>query len=77
MGLGLGLESEDGEQTPTELAPITSPKEEELVSFEGAWNGATPEINAVKGGVDLAHRAEINKRLRLGSRISDQMLEKP
>ncbi|KAI4208287.1 MAG: hypothetical protein LQ346_000167 [Caloplaca aetnensis] len=77
VGLGLGLESEDGERTPTELAPFTPAKEEELISFEGAWNGATPEINAVKGGADLAYQAEINKRLRKRSRISEQILENP
>ncbi|KAL8763930.1 MAG: hypothetical protein Q9184_000373 [Pyrenodesmia sp. 2 TL-2023] len=77
IGLGLGLESEDGEPTPTEKAPIISPKEEELVSFEGAWNGATPEINAVRGGADLAYRAEMKKRLPKRSQISEQLLESP
>ncbi|KAL8918651.1 MAG: hypothetical protein Q9208_007212 [Pyrenodesmia sp. 3 TL-2023] len=77
IGLGLGLESEDGERTPTEKAPIISTKEEELVSFEGAWNGATPETNAVRGGADLAYRAELKKRLPKRSQISEHLLETP
>ncbi|KAI4145694.1 MAG: hypothetical protein L6R39_003731 [Caloplaca ligustica] len=77
VGLGLGLESDDGERTPTEVAPKMTPEEEELVSFDGAWNGATPEMDAVRGGADLAYRAEMRKRLPERPRISDQLLETP
>ncbi|KAL9017763.1 MAG: hypothetical protein Q9185_004920 [Variospora sp. 1 TL-2023] len=79
IGLGLGLESvEDGEQTPTNIAPTTiSPQDEELVYFDGAWNDATPELDAVRDGADLAYRAELRKRLLKRPRISDQLLETP
>lgn len=77
IGLGLGLESEDGERTPTAEAPKTLPPEEELVSFDGAWNGATPEMEAVRGGADLANRAELNKRLPKRSQIPDHLVETP
>ncbi|KAI4151079.1 MAG: hypothetical protein LQ341_000973 [Variospora aurantia] len=79
IGLGLGLESvEDGEQTPTNIAPTTiSPQDEELVYFDGAWNDATPEMDAVRDGADLAYRAELMKRLLKRPRISDQLLETP
>lgn len=77
IGLGLGLESEEGERTPTKVAPKPSPKHEDLISFDGAWNGATPEIEAVRGGVDLSYRSELRKRLPKKSQISDHLLETP
>ncbi|KAI4127249.1 MAG: hypothetical protein LQ338_003292 [Usnochroma carphineum] len=77
IGLGLGLESEDGEQTPTGKAPKILPEEEEIVYFDGAWKGATPEMDAVRGGVDLAYRSELRKRLPKRPEISDQLLETP
>ncbi|KAI4171959.1 MAG: hypothetical protein LQ343_003868 [Gyalolechia ehrenbergii] len=77
IGLGLGLESEDGERTPTEVATKPPSKNEELISFDGAWYGATPEMEAVRGGSDLAHRSELKRRLPKRSQISDHLLETP
>ncbi|KAL9594492.1 MAG: hypothetical protein Q9219_007005 [cf. Caloplaca sp. 3 TL-2023] len=77
IGLGLGLESEGGEQTPTEIAAHPSAESEELVSFGGAWDGATPEMEAVKGGADLAYRSELKRREPKRPQISDQLLETP
>ena len=77
IGLGLGLESEDGEGTPTAMAPKYSLKDDALISFDGAWNDATPELDAVKGGADLSYRSELKKRHRKRPRISDQLLETP
>ena len=77
IGLGLGFDLEDGDRTPTEVLNKISPISEEVVSFEGAWNGVTPEMEAVKGGADLAYRAELKKRLPKRARISDQLLETP
>ncbi|KAL8942043.1 MAG: hypothetical protein Q9216_001896 [Gyalolechia sp. 2 TL-2023] len=77
LGLGLGLESEDGEQTPTEVVMKPALKNEELISFDGAWQGATPEMEAVRGGADLAQRSELKRRLPKRSQISDQFLETP
>ncbi|KAL8727797.1 MAG: hypothetical protein Q9181_005572 [Wetmoreana brouardii] len=77
IGLGLGLESEDGERTPTDVVTRTAPTNDELVSFDGAWNGATPEVEAVKGGAYLAYQAELRKRQPRRPQISDQMLATP
>ncbi|KAL8649987.1 MAG: hypothetical protein Q9210_004088 [Variospora velana] len=78
IGLGLRLESEeDGEQTPTNIAPTISPQDEELVYFNGVWNDATPEMDAVRDGADLAYRAELKKRLLKRPQISDQLLDTP
>ncbi|KAI4240751.1 MAG: hypothetical protein LQ352_007569 [Teloschistes flavicans] len=77
IGLGLGMEMEDGHITPTDDAVQSFLQGEELVSFDGAWNGATPEMEAVKGGADLAYRAGLKKRLPKRPRISDQLLETP
>ncbi|KAL8689511.1 MAG: hypothetical protein Q9218_004835 [Villophora microphyllina] len=77
IGLGLGMEMEDGDITRTEGMVISTPQGEELVSFDGAWNGATPEMEAVRGGADLAYRAGLKKRYPKRSRISDQLLETP
>ncbi|KAL8834946.1 MAG: hypothetical protein Q9170_003523 [Blastenia crenularia] len=77
IGLGLGLELEEVEQTPTEAAAKSLSGNEELVSFDGAWNGATPEMEAVRGGVDLAYRSELKRRLPKRSQISEQLLETP
>ncbi|KAL8970671.1 MAG: hypothetical protein Q9183_001405 [Haloplaca sp. 2 TL-2023] len=77
IGLGLGFDWEDGDRTPTEVLNKSSPISEEVVSFEGAWNGVTPEMEAVKGGADLAYRAELKKSLPKRARISDQLLETP
>ena len=77
IGLGLGLDLEDGEQTPTEMNPNPSPDQEDLIYFDGAWNGATPEIEAVKGGADLTFRSELRKRLPKRSEISNHLLETP
>ncbi|KAI4092642.1 MAG: hypothetical protein LQ344_003310 [Seirophora lacunosa] len=78
IGLGLGLEPEEGgEQTPTSIAPTIPPNDEELIFFDGAWNNATPEMDAVRDGADLAYRAELKKRLLKRPQISDQLLETP
>ncbi|KAL8671271.1 MAG: hypothetical protein Q9168_004240 [Polycauliona sp. 1 TL-2023] len=79
IGLGLGLEQDDGERTPTGLVEEVSPNNEDLVFFDGGWNGATPEVEteAVKDGVDLAYRAELKKRQAEGSWVSDQLLRTP
>ncbi|KAL8871925.1 MAG: hypothetical protein Q9174_002347 [Haloplaca sp. 1 TL-2023] len=77
IGLGLGFEIEDGDRTPTKAFINNSPTSEEVVSFEGAWNGVTPEMEAVKDGADLTYRAELKKRLPKRARISDQLLETP
>ncbi|KAL8731855.1 MAG: hypothetical protein Q9166_003139 [cf. Caloplaca sp. 2 TL-2023] len=77
IGLGLGLEHENGETTPTGVSVKSSPKREDLVSFDGVWSGATPEMEAVKGGADLVYRSELKKRQIKRSQISDQLLETP
>ncbi|KAI4229354.1 MAG: hypothetical protein L6R40_008066 [Gallowayella cf. fulva] len=77
IGLGLGLEHSDGQMTPTGLEAEASGYHEDVVSFGSAWNGATPEMEAVKGGADIAHRSELKKRQDTGSRISDQLLKTP
>ncbi|KAL9578969.1 MAG: hypothetical protein Q9212_005380 [Teloschistes hypoglaucus] len=77
IGLGLGMEMEDGYITPTEDAVHSILQGEELVSFDGAWNGATPEMEAVRGGADLTYRAGLKKRLPKRPRVSDQLLETP
>lgn len=77
IGLGLGMEMEDGYITPTEDVVHSILQGEELVSFDGAWNGATPEMEAVRGGADLTYRAGLKKRLPKRPRISDQLLETP
>ncbi|KAL9591747.1 MAG: hypothetical protein Q9179_007410 [Wetmoreana sp. 5 TL-2023] len=77
IGLGLELESEDGERTPTDVVTRTAPTSDELVSFDGAWNGATPEVEAVKGGAYLAYQAELRKRQSREPRLSDQLLATP
>lgn len=41
VGLGLGLESEDGEPTPKEMTPLLSPRREDLIVFNGAWGADT------------------------------------
>lgn len=40
LGLGLGLELEDAEETPHEATPKASPKKEDFVTFHGAWGAA-------------------------------------
>ncbi|CAO1605552.1 hypothetical protein XANCAGTX0491_009066 [Xanthoria calcicola] len=79
IGLGLGLEQDDGEKTPTGLVQVLSPDNEDLISFDGGWNGATPEMEmeAVKGGADLAYRAELKKHQVKRSLVSDQLLDTP
>ncbi|KAL9580005.1 MAG: hypothetical protein Q9203_006479 [Teloschistes exilis] len=77
IGLGLGMEMEDGNITPAEDVVHSILQGEELVSFDGAWNGATPEMEAVRGGADLTYRAGLKKRLPKRPRISDQLLETP
>ncbi|KAL8808180.1 MAG: hypothetical protein Q9182_000244 [Xanthomendoza sp. 2 TL-2023] len=77
IGLGLGLEQDDGGRTPTRVIPKSSPDSQDVISFNGAWNGATPEIEAVKGGTELAYRSELKKGQTKRSRISDQLLETP
>ncbi|KAI4182259.1 MAG: hypothetical protein L6R41_006087 [Letrouitia leprolyta] len=77
IGLGLGLELEDVETTPTELIAKPLSKKEELISFDGVWHGSTPEMEAVRGGADLAYRSELKKRLPKRSNISHQLLETP
>lgn len=77
IGLGLGLELEDVETTPTEVAIKSPSNNEELISFDGIWHGATPEMEAVRGGADLTYRSELKRRLPKRSHISDQLLETP
>ncbi|KAL8765105.1 MAG: hypothetical protein Q9209_007728 [Squamulea sp. 1 TL-2023] len=77
VGLGLGLEQEDGERTPTGLKEEVPSKNEDLISFDDGWNGATPEMEAVKGGADLAYRAELKKNQTKKSRVPDQLLDTP
>lgn len=79
IGLGLGLEQDDGEKTPTGLVQVLSPDNEDLISFDGGWNDATPEMEmeAVKGGADLAYRAELKKHQVKRSLVSDQLLDTP
>lgn len=79
IGLGLGLEQDDGERTPTGLVGELSPDNEDLISFDGGWNSATPEMEmeAVKGGADLAYRAELKKHQVKRSWVSDQLLDTP
>ncbi|KAL8941162.1 MAG: hypothetical protein Q9211_001936 [Gyalolechia sp. 1 TL-2023] len=77
IGLGLDLQWEDGQRTPTEEATQPPSKNEELISFDGAWQGATPEIEAVRDGADLAYRADLKRRLPKSSQISDQSFKTP
>ncbi|KAI4205898.1 MAG: hypothetical protein LQ350_000083 [Teloschistes chrysophthalmus] len=77
IGLGLGMEMDDGYITPTEDEVHSTLQGEELVSFDGAWNGATPEMEAVRGGANLTYRAGLKKCLPKRPRISDQLLETP
>jgi len=42
IGLGLGLESVDDGPTPKRTTPVSSPKHNEFVSFDGVWGGDTP-----------------------------------
>ncbi|KAL8812986.1 MAG: hypothetical protein Q9200_000613 [Gallowayella weberi] len=77
IGLGLGLEQNDSERTPTRVIPQSFSDSQDLISFNGAWDGATPEIEAVKGGADLAYRSELKKGQTKRSQISDQLLETP
>ncbi|KAL8850508.1 MAG: hypothetical protein Q9221_004556 [Calogaya cf. arnoldii] len=79
IGLGLGLEQDDGERTPTGLVKHFSPENEDLVSFDSGWNRDTPEMEmeAVKGGADLAYRAELKKHQVEKSWVSDQLLDTP
>ena len=77
IGLGLGLEQDDGEKTPTGLVERVSSGNEDLISFSGGWNGATPEMEAVRDGADLVYRAELKKQEVGRSWVSDQLLETP
>ncbi|KAL8948248.1 MAG: hypothetical protein Q9222_005546, partial [Ikaeria aurantiellina] len=77
IGLGLGLEQEDGEETPTGTVAQAASGHEDLISFEGAWNGATPEMSAVKGGADLTYRSGLKQHRSKKSRISEQSLKTP
>ncbi|KAL8859096.1 MAG: hypothetical protein Q9178_004359 [Gyalolechia marmorata] len=77
IGLGLGLEQDDGEKTPTGLVERVSPGNEDLISFGGGWNGATPEMEAVRDGADLVYRAELKKQEVGRSWVSDQLLGTP
>ncbi|KAL9000961.1 MAG: hypothetical protein Q9169_000445 [Polycauliona sp. 2 TL-2023] len=79
IGLGLGLEQDDGERTPTAVLEEVPLENEDLISFNGGWDGATPEmeLEAVKGGADLAYRAELKKQQVERSWISDQLLRTP
>ncbi|KAL8713301.1 MAG: hypothetical protein Q9220_002500 [cf. Caloplaca sp. 1 TL-2023] len=77
IGLGLGLEHEDGVETPTGTMEQATPGREDLISFEGAWSGNTPEMNAVKGGADLTFRSGLRQHGTKRSRISEQLLETP
>ncbi|KAL8680538.1 MAG: hypothetical protein Q9186_003289 [Xanthomendoza sp. 1 TL-2023] len=77
IGLGLGLEQDEGERTPRRSITKSLSDNQELISFQGAWNGATPEMEAVRGGTDLAYRSELKKHQFKPSRISDKLLETP
>ncbi|KAL9040401.1 MAG: hypothetical protein Q9180_001931 [Flavoplaca navasiana] len=79
IGLGLGLEHDDGVRTPTGLPEEISPNDEDLISFDAGWNVETPEMEmeAVKGGADLAYRAELKKHQVEKSWVSDHLLVTP
>ncbi|KAI4279523.1 MAG: hypothetical protein LQ337_000224 [Flavoplaca oasis] len=79
IGLGLGLEHDNGVRTPTGLPDEISPNDEDLISFDGGWNVETPEMEmeAVKGGADLAYRAELKKHQVEKSWVSDHLLDTP
>ncbi|KAL8892700.1 MAG: hypothetical protein Q9215_000449 [Flavoplaca cf. flavocitrina] len=79
LGLGLGLEHDDGGRTPTGLPDEISPNDEDLISFDGGWNVETPEMEmeAVKGGANLAYRAELKKHQVEKSWVSDHLLDTP
>ena len=62
IGLGLGLESEEEDRTPTKLSPILSSKAHDFVTFDGAWGSAGDGSN--EQNVDEDQRVMSSNTLR-------------
>ena len=77
VGLGLGLESEDGESTAKEMtprqSPKTSPKHQDFVTFDGSWGAevddALDSVSEKHQGLakPVASKQRLQKRRRIVS----------
>ena len=70
IGLGLGLESDGDDSTPLEVTPRNSPRENEIVTFEGSWGAARDD----PATADDTDNATIQRRLPEAPIFSTQPL---